>query len=109
AGQSGVGKSSLLNAINPSLLIKTDEISTSLGRGKHTTRHVELLEINDGLVADTPGFSSLDFNELEVEELGDCFPEMLQIKEMCKFRGCLHHREPGCAVKEAVENDDIKH
>lgn len=108
AGQSGVGKSSLLNAINPSLLIKTDEISTSLGRGKHTTRHVELLEINNGLVADTPGFSSLDFNEIEVEELGDCFPEMLKRKEMCKFRGCLHHREPGCAVKEAVENEEIK-
>lgn len=109
AGQSGVGKSSLLNAINPSLLIKTDEISASLGRGRHTTRHVELLQINDGLVADTPGFSSLDFNEIEVQELGDCFPEMLKIKDKCKFRGCLHHREPGCAVKEAVENNDIKH
>lgn len=107
-GQSGVGKSSILNALNPSLFIETDEISTSLGRGKHTTRHVELVQIADGLVADTPGFSVLDFSDIEQEELADCFPEMRERKEGCKFRGCLHHKEPSCAVKEAFEKGEIK-
>jgi len=108
AGQSGVGKSSLLNALNPSLFIKTDDISESLGRGKHTTRHVELVEVGDGLVADTPGFSSLDFNEINMQDLADCFPEMRSRKGKCKFRGCLHDREPKCAIKEAVELGKIK-
>ncbi|AKO93884.1 ribosome small subunit-dependent GTPase A [Priestia filamentosa] len=107
AGQSGVGKSSLLNVLDPSLSLKTDDISTSLGRGKHTTRHVELLSIGGGFVADTPGFSSLEFTELEAEELPYCFPEMVQVSEGCKFRGCLHVKEPKCAVKEAVENGEI--
>lgn len=107
-GQSGVGKSSILNALNPSLFIETDEISTSLGRGKHTTRHVELVQIADGLVADTPGFSVLDFSDIEQEELADCFPEMREQKERCKFRGCLHHKEPSCAIKESVEQGEIK-
>ncbi|HLR41301.1 MAG TPA: ribosome small subunit-dependent GTPase A [Virgibacillus sp.] len=107
AGQSGVGKSSLLNALNPSLFIKTDDVSKSLGRGKHTTRHVELVEVGSGLVADTPGFSSLDFNEIEPEELADCFPEMSLRKEKCKFRGCMHDREPKCAIKEAVAQGEI--
>ncbi len=103
AGQSGVGKSSILNALNPSLVIETDEISKSLGRGKHTTRHVELVEVGDGLVADTPGFSSLDFSEIEQEELTDCFPEFYSQKDLCKFRGCLHDKEPGCAIKQSME------
>ncbi|WP_010530492.1 ribosome small subunit-dependent GTPase A [Lentibacillus jeotgali] len=107
AGQSGVGKSSLLNALNPSLELKTDDISESLGRGKHTTRHVELVEAGDGLVADTPGFSSLDFNEITAGKLGDCFPEMVELKADCKFRGCLHNKEPGCAVKQAVTDGQI--
>lgn len=107
AGQSGVGKSSLLNAINPDLHIKTDAISTHLGRGKHTTRHVELIDIGGGLVADTPGFSSMDFTNIEVEDLSSTFPEMARISEGCKFRGCLHINEPKCAVKEAVENGQI--
>lgn len=107
AGQSGVGKSSILNAADPLLELETNEISQSLGRGKHTTRHVELIDINGGLVADTPGFSSLDFSEIELEELPDCFPEMRELKGMCKFRGCMHHKEPKCAVKAAVENDQI--
>lgn len=102
AGQSGVGKSSLLNAVNPSLELKTAGISESLGRGKHTTRHVELVEAGNGLVADTPGFSSLDFNEIIAGELGDCFPEIVDLKADCKFRGCFHKKEPGCAVKQAV-------
>lgn len=108
AGQSGVGKSSLLNALRPSLLLKTAEISKSLGRGKHTTRHVELMQVNDGLVADTPGFSNLDFNEIEAEELTECFPEMLAIREHCKFRGCMHSKEPKCAVKAAVDEGEIQ-
>ncbi|WLV25719.1 ribosome small subunit-dependent GTPase A [Aciduricibacillus chroicocephali] len=107
AGQSGVGKTSMLNALDSGLLLKTDAISESLGRGKHTTRHVELIDIAGGLIADTPGFSSLDFQELDAVELSDCFPEMDRLSADCKFRGCLHHKEPGCAVKEAVEEGDI--
>lgn len=107
AGQSGVGKSSLLNVIRPDLDLKTNEISSSLGRGKHTTRHVELISIGDGLVADTPGFSSLEFLEIEAEDLNYCFPEIEKTSENCKFRGCLHLSEPKCAVKEAVENNEI--
>ena len=108
AGQSGVGKSSILNALNPLLLIEIDEISMSLGRGKHTTRHVELVEVGGGLVADTPGFSALEFNEIELEELAECFPEMRELKDLCRFRGCMHHQEPNCAVKKAVDVGDIK-
>ena len=108
AGQSGVGKSSLLNALRPELDLKTSDISTHLGRGKHTTRHVELIEVDDGgLVADTPGFSSLEFSELELEELSSCFPEMAEKSDECKFRGCFHINEPKCAVKKAVENGEI--
>lgn len=107
AGQSGVGKSSLLNALNPNLNITTNHISKSLGRGKHTTRHVELVEVNNGLVADTPGFSSLEFQDLNLDEIGNCFPEMEVRKSDCKFRGCMHVKEPKCAVKVAVENGEI--
>ncbi|TFJ94606.1 ribosome small subunit-dependent GTPase A [Lentibacillus salicampi] len=107
AGQSGVGKSSLLNAVNPTLELKTDDISESLGRGKHTTRHVELVEVGGGLVADTPGFSALDFSDIAADELGDYFPEIAERKADCKFRGCLHNKEPKCAVKQAVEDKQI--
>lgn len=107
AGQSGVGKSSLLNVLRPDLRIKTNDISSHLGRGKHTTRHVELIPVEDGLVADTPGFSSLDFTDIEVEDLNYCFPEIERESEDCKFRGCLHIQEPKCAVKTAVENGEI--
>lgn len=108
-GQSGVGKSTLLNRINPELAIETGEISKTLGRGKHTTRHVELIEINGGLVADTPGFSSLDFTSIEPEQLSLYFREMKEVVHQCKFRGCLHHKEPQCAVKQAVKDGEINH
>ncbi|WP_409292187.1 ribosome small subunit-dependent GTPase A [Peribacillus sp. SCS-37] len=104
AGQSGVGKSTLLNALRPELDLKTNHISQHLGRGKHTTRHVELIHISGGLVADTPGFSSLEFTNVELEELSFCFPDIREISEQCKFRGCLHDKEPKCAVKAAYES-----
>lgn len=107
AGQSGVGKSSLLNALKPALELKTDDISSHLGRGKHTTRHVELIKIGEALVADTPGFSSLDFT-MEETELGYCFPEIREMASGCKFRGCMHVQEPKCAVKQAVEDGEIQ-
>lgn len=107
AGQSGVGKSSLLNAINEQLSIKTGEISQHLGRGRHTTRHVELLAVEGGFVADTPGFSSLDFDEVELEDLNECFPEFFKASSGCKFRGCMHLAEPKCEVKSLVDTGDI--
>ncbi|WP_410511595.1 ribosome small subunit-dependent GTPase A [Paenibacillus sp. BR2-3] len=104
SGQSGVGKSTLLNRIVPGLLLETGEISLRLGRGRHTTRHVELMDIGEnGFVADTPGFSQLDFLELGVEELSTCFREFVPYSENCKFRGCSHLHEPGCRVIEALE------
>jgi ribosome biogenesis GTPase len=109
AGQSGVGKSSLLNVLRPDLELKTNDISSHLGRGKHTTRHVELIRIGNGLIADTPGFSSLEFTDIEAEELTHCFPEMARESEHCKFRACLHISEPKCAVKAAVESGAITH
>ncbi|WP_195572973.1 ribosome small subunit-dependent GTPase A [Paenibacillus sp. 1001270B_150601_E10] len=108
AGQSGVGKSSLLNQMIPHAQMETNVISHRLGRGKHTTRHVELLELpKGGYIADTPGFSQLDFLELGVEQLGDCFREFKDKADSCKFRGCTHTHEPGCKVKEALEAGGI--
>ncbi|MFC0330789.1 ribosome small subunit-dependent GTPase A [Paenibacillus sepulcri] len=107
AGQSGVGKSSLLNALVPGLSLETNAISARLGRGKHTTRQVELIHTGRGYVADTPGFSQLDFTELGIDELGDCFREMRKLAPSCKFRGCTHLHEPDCAVLEALEAGEI--
>ncbi|WP_433745192.1 ribosome small subunit-dependent GTPase A [Paenibacillus amylolyticus] len=104
SGQSGVGKSSMLNALMPGLTLETNAISMRLGRGKHTTRHVELIPLdNGGFVADTPGFSQLDFLEIGVEELSTCFREFTQFADQCKFRGCTHTHEPGCRVLAAKE------
>ena len=106
-GQSGVGKSSMLNAIDEELDIEVNAISKALGRGKHTTRHVELHKLADGLVADTPGFSALDLDELEAEDLRETFIEFVEVQDNCRFRGCMHLNEPSCAVKEGVENGTI--
>lgn len=106
-GQSGAGKSTLLNKLVPELELATGEISESLGRGKHTTRHVELLPIAGGLVADTPGFSSIDFLDIESRELPRLFPEFVQAAPLCKFRECMHVKEPGCEVKKRVEEGSI--
>ena len=107
AGQSGAGKSTLLNHLAPSLNLQTKEISTSLGRGKHTTRHVELFSVANGLVADTPGFSSLEFPDMKPEELSSCFTEFETYNQQCKFRGCIHYKEPNCKVKDAVDKELI--
>lgn len=106
-GQTGAGKSTLLNHIDPSLNIATAEISQSLNRGKHTTRHIELIPLNDGLVGDTPGFSSLGLLNVTIETLVDRFPEFREIGKGCKFRTCQHVMEPKCAVKEAVDSGEI--
>ena len=103
-GQSGAGKSTLLNRIDKNLNLKTDEISIALGRGKHTTRHVELLKIEEGLVADTPGFSSLDFIDMTKEDIRDNFVEFNMYKENCKYRDCMHLNEDECGIKN---NDNI--
>ena len=107
-GQSGAGKSTLLNQISPELQLATAEISQSLGRGKHTTRHVELIPLYDGLVADTPGFSAIDFLEMEAVELPKQFPEFVAAASHCKFRECMHHKEPGCEVKRQVEGEPLR-
>ncbi|RSL31273.1 ribosome small subunit-dependent GTPase A [Salibacterium salarium] len=107
AGESGVGKSTLLNQLIPSLDLETAEVSERLKRGKHTTRHLELMPCNSGYIADTPGFSSLDFEKIDEEDLDICFPELKEIMPDCKFRGCTHRKEPGCAVKQAVDEGEI--
>lgn len=107
AGQSGVGKSSLLNALDKDLLLPTNNISRHLGRGKHTTRHVEFIRYEDSFVADTPGFSSLELTEIAEDELMLCFPEFADYQYLCKFRGCLHINEPDCRVQLAVTNNEI--
>ncbi len=102
-GQSGAGKSTLLNHLEPSFHLATQEISKALGRGKHTTRHNELHSVAGGLVADTPGFSSLDFSHIKAGELGSYVPDFVPYVGKCRFNDCIHQNEPGCSVKEAVE------
>lgn len=105
AGQTGAGKSSLLNRIDNNLNIKTDEISEALGRGKHTTRHVELYDVCEGYIVDTPGFSAIDFKDMTKEQLRDSFIEFSNYE--CKFRDCVHDKEIGCKVKEALKDKRI--
>ena len=107
-GQSGAGKSSLLNRLDPSFKLHTQEISKALGRGKHTTRHCELHPVANGLVADTPGFSSLDFSRMDVSKLDKRLPDFAKaIEEGCRFADCIHVDEPDCAIKAGVANHEI--
>lgn len=106
-GQSGAGKSTLLNTLDSSLHLKTGEISYALGRGKHTTRHVELIPLLDGYVADTPGFSSLDFYDMQPGDIRDSFIEFNQYREFCKYKDCMHDKEDDCRVKELVKKGVI--
>ncbi len=104
AGPSGVGKSSLINRLQPSVRMETGEISTKIERGRHTTRHSELIRISEGTyIVDTPGFSSIELYGMEKEELAGFFPEFTQWEPKCRFTGCAHRSEPGCGVKEALE------
>lgn len=109
AGPSGVGKSSLLNKIDRKLDLETGKVSKKTARGKHTTRHVELIDIDHhGYVLDTPGFSSLDLGFIEEKvQLSRCFREIDKYSHQCKFIGCLHHKEPGCEVKKQIEKGNI--
>ena len=108
AGPSGVGKSSLINLLQSGVKMETGEISRKIERGRHTTRHSELITLNeDSYIMDTPGFSSLYVNDFEKEELKYYFPEFTPYNDQCRFHGCDHVHEPGCAVKEAVDQGKI--
>lgn len=108
AGPSGVGKSTLINLLVPDAEMETGQISQKIDRGKHTTRHSELFRVEeDSYIFDTPGFSSLELMGLEKEELRYYFPEFTPYEGSCRFQGCVHGQEPGCAVKEAVEQGKI--
>ncbi|MCR1898164.1 ribosome small subunit-dependent GTPase A [Irregularibacter muris] len=103
AGPSGVGKSSLLNKINQDYQLETGKVSKKIGRGRHTTRHVELFHYGEnGYVVDTPGFSSLGVENIEPIDLMNYFPEFRPYLGQCKFNSCLHMQEPKCAIKEAI-------
>lgn len=106
-GQSGAGKSTLLNRLDSNLNIKTDEISYALGRGKHTTRHTELINILGGMIADTPGFSSLDFIGMTNSDIRDNFVEFNLYRNKCKYQDCMHDKENDCYVKDKVEDSTI--
>ena len=111
-GNSGVGKSSILNRMCPELMLATGEVSEKLGRGRHTTRHVELYSLGeDTYVADTPGFSSFDTDQMEVllkENLQYAFPDFGDYLGKCQFHDCTHRKEPGCCVRAGVERGDIE-
>ena len=108
AGPSGVGKSSLINLLAPEACMETGEISKKIERGRHTTRHAELIQLKeDGYIMDTPGFSSLYLPEMEKEELQDCYPEFAAFEPYCRFQGCSHISEPDCGVKEALSEGKI--
>lgn len=107
-GQTGVGKSSLLNKLKEDLNLPTGEISKALGRGRHTTRHVELLDIDGALVADTPGFSSLDFIGMTKYDIKDNFIEFYKNQDKCKYKDCVHIKEDGCFIKKLVQSGEIR-
>ena len=108
AGQTGVGKSTLLNALMPELKLKTQEISEALGRGKHTTRHTELYYIHGGYIVDTPGFSKIEFTIYKPEDLKQYYADFGLLQDGCKFKSkCLHLSEPGCEVKKAFSEQKL--
>ncbi|HAP32324.1 MAG TPA: ribosome small subunit-dependent GTPase A [Firmicutes bacterium] len=108
AGPSGTGKSTLLNKLKPGLILRSAALSLKLQRGRHTTRHVELITLSDDtLVADTPGFQRLDLMRISPRSLASLFPEIHLREGGCRFNSCLHHHEPACAVKEAVQQEEI--
>lgn len=107
AGPSGVGKSTLLNAIDPNLDLQTGRVSDKIGRGRHTTRFAQLLPFAGGYIVDTPGFSNINLEELPIEDLGAAFREFGEYAQGCRFNTCTHSHEPGCAVKAAVEEGKI--
>lgn len=111
SGNSGVGKSTLLNTLIPELALETGEISEKLGRGRHTTRQVELFKVGDGYIADTPGFAAIDMLDTKLmikkENLPFCFKEFLPYLGTCKFSTCAHIADKGCKICEAIENGEI--
>ena len=107
AGQSGAGKSSLLNRLDRNLNIEIGEVSIALGRGKHTTRHTELIEVLGGLIADTPGFSAVDFNGMTRSDIRDNFIEFNEYRYLCEYKDCMHMNETKCSIKDNVENNNI--
>lgn len=108
AGPSGVGKSSLTNSLQGEIKMETGEISKKLKRGKHTTRHSQVIPVGeDTFLVDTPGFSSLYLTDMEEQNLKNYFPEFREYEKECRFQGCRHIHEPGCAVKEALDNNKI--
>lgn len=110
AGHSGVGKSTLVNTIEPSLDLKTKEISEQHMQGQHTTTFAEMFDLSfDAKIIDTPGIKGFGVVDMEREEVGDYFPEFFALKQDCKFNNCLHLKEPKCAVKEALENDEVSY
>ena len=106
-GPSGAGKSTLLNAFIDREHMETGSVSEKIGRGKHTTRHSELIDVDNGYLVDTPGFTTLDVTFIDRDSLKYCFPEFNDYNNLCKFNGCNHYKEPKCAVKEAVEEGKI--
>lgn len=106
-GQSGAGKSSLINRLDANFELKTQQISKALGRGKHTTRHCELMAVSGGWVADTPGFSSLDFTHVEIDKLAAAIPDFQEMLGNCRFQDCRHLKEPDCAIQNAVKEGRI--
>ncbi|WP_297762863.1 ribosome small subunit-dependent GTPase A [uncultured Muriicola sp.] len=108
AGHSGVGKSTLINALEPNLALKTAEISEQHLQGQHTTTFAEMYDLSfDAQIIDTPGIKGFGLVDMEKDEIGDYFPEFFKLKQDCKFNNCLHIDEPQCAVKEALENDSV--
>ena len=109
AGQSGAGKSSLINRLDDKFHLKTDDISVALNRGKHTTRHTELYDISGGFLVDTPGFSDVSFLNMKKIDIRDNMREMFDGVHYCKYRDCMHIKEDGCYVKQEVESGHILH